>query len=61
MQSPSDPLYDVMLNPDDYEDPTALVRRRIASVETAIERVLGAPQGSLPFIDDRTMAAWFED
>jgi AcrR family transcriptional regulator len=61
MQSLSGPVYDIMLNPHVYDDATALIRRRIASVETAIERVLGAPQGSLPFTDDSTIATWFED
>lgn len=58
-------LYDTfagtLLSPDDYDDPAALARRKITSVETAIERVLGAPQGSLSLIDRQTFAAWFED
>jgi AcrR family transcriptional regulator len=61
MQGLSDPVYGILLNPDNYEDPVALARRKITAVETAIERVLGAPQGSLPLIDERTFATWFED
>jgi len=40
---------------------TTLARRKLAAVETAIERVLIAPSGSLPIIEPRTFAAWFED
>lgn len=61
MQDLSDPIYDILLNPDSYEDPVALARRRFAAVEAAIERVLGAPSGSLSFVDAQALAAWFED
>ena len=61
MQSLADPLYGILLNPDNYEDPVALLRRKIAAVETAVERVLGAPPGSLSFVDTQSLAAWFKD
>jgi AcrR family transcriptional regulator len=61
MQSLSDPLYGILLNPGNYDDPVALARRKIAAVEAAVERVLGAPPGSLSFIDAQTLAIWFED
>lgn len=61
MQSLSDTLYDVFLNPDNYTDPVALARSRFAAVETAIERVLGAPPGSLSLIDPQAIAAWIHD
>jgi AcrR family transcriptional regulator len=61
MQSLSDPLYGILLNPDNYDNPAALARRKITSVETAIERVLGAPPGSLSLVDAQTFAVWFED
>jgi hypothetical protein len=50
-----------LLNPDNYEDPVALARHKIAAVETAIERVLGAPPGSLSLIDAQAIAAWLQD
>ena len=56
----SETITDILLNPDDYDDPEALARRRIAAVQTAIERVLGAAPGSLPIIDEQTLCAWFE-
>jgi AcrR family transcriptional regulator len=61
MQGLSDPLYGILLNPDNYEDPVALARHKIAAVETAIERVLGAPPGSLSLIDAQAIAAWLQD
>ena len=61
MQSLADPLYSILLNPDKYEDPVALLRRHFAAVEAAIERVLGAPSGSLSFVDAQALAIWFED
>jgi len=54
-------IKDTLLNPDKYDDPAALAWRKLASVQTAIERVLNAPPGSLPIIDEQTLAAWFED
>jgi AcrR family transcriptional regulator len=56
-----DPVYDILLNPGNYEDPVDSARCRFAAVEAAIERVLGAPPGSLSFIDTQTLAIWFED
>jgi AcrR family transcriptional regulator len=61
MQGLTDPIYDLLLNPGIYGDPVALARRKVAAVETAIERVLCAPTGSLSLIDSQTLAAWFED
>jgi hypothetical protein len=61
MQSLSDTLYGILLNPDNYKDPVALARRKFAAVETAIERVLGAPPGSLSLIDAQAIAAWIKD
>ena len=56
-----DTIYDTLLNPDKYDDPAALAWRKITAVQTAIERVLGASPGSLPIIDEQSLAAWFED
>jgi AcrR family transcriptional regulator len=61
MQSFGDTIYNTLLNPDRYDDPAALAWRKLASVQTAMERVLNAPPGSLPLIDEQTLAAWFED
>lgn len=51
----------ILLHPDAYADPRRLVERKLAAVVTAIERVLGAPAGSLTLIEPATLAAWFDD
>jgi AcrR family transcriptional regulator len=57
----SDALTDIVLNPQEYEDPITLVQRKFSAAQTAIERVLGAPSGSLPITDKDMVAAWFAD
>jgi len=56
-----DTLVGILLDPDNYDHPAALARRKLSAVETAIERVLGATPGSLPLVDEQTLAVWFED
>jgi AcrR family transcriptional regulator len=51
----------ILLNPDHYENPLALARRKTAAMQAAIERVLGAAPGSLPIMDENTLTAWFAD
>ncbi len=51
-------LTDIWLNPDRSEDPANLARRKIAAAQAAIDRVLGAAPGSLPLVDEPTLAAW---
>ena len=55
----SETITDILLNPDNYDDPEALARRKIGAGQTAIERILGAAPGSLPVIDEQQLAAWF--
>jgi hypothetical protein len=50
-----------LLNPQEYEGPTTLVQRRFEATQMAVERVLGAPSGSLPIADKDAVAAWFAD
>jgi len=57
----SDTLVGILLNPDNYDNPAALARRKFAAVQTAVERVLNATPGSLPLLDEHALAAWFED
>jgi AcrR family transcriptional regulator len=57
----SDALTDIVLNPEGYEDPIMLVQRKLEAAQTATERVLGAPSGSLPVVDKDTVMAWFAD
>jgi hypothetical protein len=48
-----------LLNPDEYENAAVLVRRKKVAYERAIERILGAPVGSLPLFDIAIIDAWF--
>ncbi len=57
----SDVLTDTILNPERFEDPAGLARRKVASVQGASERVLGASPGSLPIMDAATFDIWFVD
>jgi len=57
----SSTITDIILNPEKYEDPITLAQRRFEATQTAIERVLGAPSGSLPIVDKDTVVAWFAD
>lgn len=55
----SDTIARILLSPDDYDEPATLARRKLAAVETALERVLGAPRGTLTLVDEEMLAAWF--
>jgi AcrR family transcriptional regulator len=57
----SDALTDIVLNPEEYEAPITLAQCKFKAAQTAIERVLGAPSGSLPLVDNDTVVAWFAD
>ena len=56
-----DNINQLLFNPDQYDDPTTLALRKKMAVETAVERVLGAPAGSLPIGNQETLIAWFTD
>jgi len=57
----SETITGILLNPGGYDDPKALVRRKIEALQTATERVLGAAPGSLPVIDEQALCAWFDE
>lgn len=50
----------ILLNADQYDDPATHIKRKKVAYEQAIERILGAPQGSLPLFDPAIIDAWFE-
>ena len=52
-------LYDIFLNPQNYAKPAVLSRHRMAAVQDAIERILGAESGSLPLADPTLFDQWF--
>ena len=61
IRTASDALTDIIHNPDKHEDPITVAQRKADAAQTAVERVLGAPSGSLPLVDEETMMAWFAD
>jgi AcrR family transcriptional regulator len=61
VQTLSAAFVDILSSPKNYDHPEALARRKVAAWQTAIEQVLGAAPGSLPIIDEQTLAAWFAD
>jgi AcrR family transcriptional regulator len=60
-QTMSATLNGIVLNLENYDHPEALARRKVAAWQIALERILCAAPGSLPLIDEQTLAAWFED
>jgi len=50
---------DLVLNADKHDNPIALAKQRLAATQAAIERLLGAPVGSLPILDEKAIEAWF--
>ncbi len=52
-------MIDILLAPERYENPEALVRRRLTAAQVATERILKAKPGSLPMVQDDTLASWF--
>ncbi len=54
----SDTMSDLILDPDPGEEQLGETMRHLESVQTGIERLLGAPTGSLPLIDEATLRAW---
>jgi AcrR family transcriptional regulator len=52
-------LYDVFLNPQKYDNPADLSQRRMAAVQDAVERILGAESGSLPLATPSLYDQWF--
>ena len=49
----------IFLNPDQIEDPAGFMQNKYAAMQTAVERVLGAADGSLFLVDDDLLTMWF--
>ena len=52
-------MSELLLNPEQYDDPASNAMKKNAAMQTAIERLLGAPVGSMPITDNITLIAWF--
>jgi AcrR family transcriptional regulator len=57
----SDEMYDLLINPEQYENPADVARCKIAAVQDAVERILGAEPGSLPLAEPQLFDQWFND
>ncbi|MGF1885876.1 TetR/AcrR family transcriptional regulator [Photobacterium profundum] len=57
----SDRFTELLLNQDQYDQRQSieLIQRKLRTTQAAIERILRAPQGSLPLIDQKALNAWF--
>lgn len=56
----SDTLAELLLMPEPPPDALEQIMRILAAYAEALERVLGAPAGSLPWADEATMRAWLD-
>lgn len=56
-----DPMSELILNPDPDDAQIIETMQHIEAAQTGIERLLGAPPGSLPIIDETSLRAWFVD
>ena len=56
-----EPLVPLILNPERFDNPLEIARRKFTAVQTAIERILGAPSGSMIYVDEEILRAWFEE
>jgi AcrR family transcriptional regulator len=61
MTAASDRILDILINQGQYEDPALEAWNRIRAAQTAIERLLGAPCGSLFLTDKENLNAWFAE
>jgi AcrR family transcriptional regulator len=57
--SSQDAIANIILYPQDYENPALEARRRLNAIQGAVERIIGAEKGSLPFFDEKVFTAWF--
>lgn len=51
---------DYILHPERHPNRLALARRKLAAMQDAVERLLGADSGALPLVEDAVIVAWFE-
>jgi AcrR family transcriptional regulator len=58
-KSISDDLKNILMNPQKYTDPIGTARRKFNAVQTAMERVLAAPNGSLKLVSEEMLEDWF--
>jgi len=52
---------DLILYPDQFDDRQAIALRKLAATQTAVERLLGAPVGSMPIKDEDALLSWVKE
>ena len=60
MSLASDAVLDILFTQEQFENPARDAWEKICAAQTAIERLLGAPCGSLYLADHETLTAWFK-
>ncbi|MCW8330783.1 TetR/AcrR family transcriptional regulator [Photobacterium sp. SDRW27] len=60
LQAFSEGLTDLLLNQEGYEQPLQCAITKLRTTQASVERILGAPAGSLLLIEPETLSAWFE-
>lgn len=55
----NDTMNELVFNSDLYGDPEIVAMQMRDAVQTAVERLLSAPTGSMPIIDNETLIDWF--
>lgn len=58
MQCVSDLFTELVLNPDDHPNRLTVAERKLTAIQMAVERVLGAEEGSLPLVNRDVLVAW---
>ena len=61
MTMASNASIDILFNSNQFENTANQAWEKISAAQTAIERILGAPTGSLLIASKETFAYWFEE
>ena len=57
----NDEVGEMLSAPDKFNDPVTRALKKSTAAQTAFERLLGAPSGSMPIVDEETIIAWFDN
>jgi AcrR family transcriptional regulator len=61
MTMASDACLDILFDPKQVENPANQAWDKISAAQKTVERILGAPSGSLQLTNKETLTAWFEE
>ena len=57
----NDEIGELVVNPEKYDDPVPLAQQKYAAMQSVVERLLGAPTGSIPIVDEESLTTWFSN